>query len=160
MSTGCLEVLNLATNPIGNQVCFASLIGMASASVSPRDGLRGSRSSRQGALQGAIALAEALTSTTSLRMLDLGGCSIGVDGFLAVMASLAHGNTTLECLGFEDCRIASPPQDLTMRSLADMCKSNTTLRQLYLGKQQLSDAAFEARPLLHCSLPATNLVAD
>lgn len=92
-----------------------------------------------------MALAEALKSNATLRMLDIGGCSVGVDGFLAITASLAHDNAALECLSLEDCRIASPPQELTTRSLANMCKSNSTLRQLYLGKQQLSDEAFEVR---------------
>jgi hypothetical protein len=86
-----------------------------------------------------------LSKNTKLRMLDLGGCSIGIDGFLALMHCLAKSNTTLETLGLEDCRVSPPPQQQTIHSLANMLFENNTLRQLYLGKHGLSDYDLEVR---------------
>jgi hypothetical protein len=94
-------------------------------------------------VQGAEAIADMLCKNTTLRMLDIGGCNIGVRGFLALMSCLANSNSTLETLGLEDCRVSPPPQQQTSHSLATMLFQNKSLRQLYLGKHGLSDHDFE-----------------
>jgi Leucine Rich repeat len=94
-------------------------------------------------LQGAIAFATMLETNTKLRMLDLGGCEIGVHGLLAISGALANHNSTLESVGLEDCRVMSPPQTFTTRSMAQMFAENETLKQVYLSKHALRDSDFE-----------------
>lgn len=96
-------------------------------------------------MQGAIAFASMLQQNKTLKMLDLGGCDIKVLGLLSITAVLADQNSTLESIGLEDCRVMSPPQMDTTRSLARMFAQNTSLKQVYLSKHTLHDWDFEVK---------------
>lgn len=98
-------------------------------------------------LQGAAAFATMLQQNSTLKMLDLGGCDIKVHGLLSITSALAEHNSTLESIGLEDCRVQSPPQMDTTRSLANMFAHNSGLKQVYLSKHTLHDWDFE----VHCS---------
>jgi hypothetical protein len=98
------------------------------------------------AFQGAEALAEALCSAECrLRLLDIGNTGCGVKGVMAICGALADHNTSLESLGLENCLVSSPPQQATVRCMANMLRRNSTLRQLYIAQHGMRDDDLEVR---------------
>jgi hypothetical protein len=96
--------------------------------------------------QGAEALAEMLKANTALKMLDIGGCHVKINGLLAIAACMTRHNRTLETIGLEDCQVQSPPQQQTVRGIASIIALNSNIKQLYLGKHGLRDFDFEVWP--------------
>jgi Leucine-rich repeat (LRR) protein len=93
-------------------------------------------------MQGAEELAETLQGDSTLKMLDLGGCCIQARGLLAITASLVD-NTTLTTLALEDCQVLCAQQEQTTRELANLFAANSSLKQVYLGKNGLRDCHLE-----------------
>ena len=153
--SAAIEVLNIAANPVLDEVRYQSLRqptqGVPSSpfhircvrcamhrqvrcTLFPRrsEGRRSALTTP--GLQGAEAIADMLECNRSMRILDLGNCGLRPGGLLAIIASITV-NTTLETIGLEDAaQVQNPPQQQTTRSLAHMLATNNTLRQ-HLSRQ-------------------------
>ncbi|EFJ46189.1 hypothetical protein VOLCADRAFT_93368 [Volvox carteri f. nagariensis] len=93
---------------------------------------------------GVLEIAEMLRSNSSLTMLDLADTHCGIQGVIGISNALTDGNNTLKILDLEDAQVhAQGPQDSTYQHLIRMLAVNTSLTDLSLAKQRMTDPQFE-----------------
>nr|XP_049616948.1 NACHT, LRR and PYD domains-containing protein 12 isoform X33 [Syngnathus scovelli] len=138
LSSSCsLRKLDLSNNDLGDDGLEALAAGLAK----PQCTLQVLRlNSCNLSEKSCDALASVLSSSCSLRKLDLSWNDLGDDGLEALAAGLAKPQCTFQVLGLNSCKLSKKSCD----ALASVLSSSCSLRKLDLSWNDLGDDGLEA----------------